>query len=300
MNMSNEKLTKIIPADSQVDYQAWDIPNVQSIAQIKAEQAGLVTAGELESMHQKAYEAGFNQGKEDGFKQAFEQGFEQGRQQGVEQGQKDVKLIINRFEQIMKFLSDPIAQVNADVEQELINLSLATAKQIVRREISMDPGQIVAVIKQALNALPSSAKNIKVYLHPDDAQIARKNLSLSAEQVFKEGSLNNDGSNNDGLNNDSHEFPWKIIEEPTITRGGCEIKTEFSQIDASLESRIAEISASILGCERSSDSAPISAPTEETASEQRQAEETPQNSVKNDALTDTDPEILENSDHNND
>jgi len=141
----------------------------------------------------------------------------------------------------MQFLAEPLSQVNQEVEEELISLSLATAKQIIRREINIDPGQIVAVIKEALAALPSNSKHIKVFLHPADAQIARENLKLFTGTQAESAVTDND---------DVHEEVWSVIDEPTIARGGCKIKSEFSQIDASIEARIAEISARILGSER--------------------------------------------------
>jgi flagellar assembly protein FliH len=109
---------------------------------------------------------------------------------------------------------------------------MAPAKQSIRRQITLAPGQIVAVIKEALLALPYNSKKIKVYLHPSDAQIAREHLSPPSNY------------------SESDDERWSVIDEPNITRGGCQIKSEFSQIDASIDTRIAEISARLLGSER--------------------------------------------------
>ncbi|MCU7938931.1 MAG: flagellar assembly protein FliH [gamma proteobacterium symbiont of Bathyaustriella thionipta] len=241
--MSDAKHGKIISGKSETAYERWEVPNVQSVEQQKQEQAGLLTARQLEELQKQAYDEGFQLGKDEGYQAAFQQGLEEGRQQGIQKGQEEVELVIKRFSQIMQFLAEPLNQVNNQVEEELISLSIATAKQIIRREINMDPGQIVAVIKEALAVLPSSSKKIKVFLHPADAKIARENLNISTE-TSSENSVNNGHS--------YHEELWSIIDEPNITRGGCQIKSEFSQIDASIETRIAEISARILGSERSS------------------------------------------------
>jgi len=45
----------------------------------------------------------------------------------------------------------------------------------------------------------------------------------------------------------------EIKEDPTLARGGCKVETDTSQIDASMESRIAEIAAEVLGGERRDD-----------------------------------------------
>ena len=49
------------------------------------------------------------------------------------------------------------------------------------------------------------------------------------------------------------ERAWSLIEDPTLTRGGCIVQSEASRIDARLESRIAAIAASALGDERMAD-----------------------------------------------
>ena len=71
-------------------------------------------------------------------------------------------------------------------------------------------------------------------MHPADAEIARENLRLSSE-------------NSEAPNEDL----WTVVDEPLLTRGGCRIETQSSQIDASIETRLAEIAAQIMGSERS-------------------------------------------------
>ncbi len=43
-----------------------------------------------------------------------------------------------------------------------------------------------------------------------------------------------------------------MVEDPTLARGGCLVRTENSQIDARLESRVNAIVGSMLGEERAS------------------------------------------------
>ncbi|MDX2507590.1 MAG: flagellar assembly protein FliH [Gammaproteobacteria bacterium] len=230
--------SKVISGESQTAYERWQAPNVISRQQQRQEQAGMVTARQLEDLQKQAYEEGLQLGKDEGYKAAFQQGLEEGRQQGVQDGHNEVALVVKRFAQVMQFLAQPLEQVNQSVEEELLALSMATAKQIIRREININRGQIVAVIKEAISALPSGAKKIKVYLHPADAEIVRENLQLSSESPA-------------ASDNEHSEELWSVVEEPLLTRGGCRIETEASLIDATIETRLAEIAARILGSERS-------------------------------------------------
>ncbi|MCW8932516.1 MAG: flagellar assembly protein FliH [Gammaproteobacteria bacterium] len=242
------KVSKVISGKNQTEYERWEVPNVKTLKQQQLKKAGL-TASQLEKLHNQAYDDGFKLGKKEGYEEGLKQGQEEGHQKGLESGQKEVSQTLKYFEQVMTFLAEPIEQVNEDVEEELIQLSMATAKQIIRREITIDPGQIMAVIREALSALPSNSKQIKVYLHPLDAQIVRDNLGSSTNLS------QDDTETQDVISNNRHEPDdeiWSVVDEPNITRGGCQIKSEFSQIDASIDTRIAEISARLLGSERAS------------------------------------------------
>ncbi len=285
--MSDARLSKIISGQSETDYKRWKVPRVQTVEQEKQEQAGFLTASQLEELQKQAYDEGFKLGKKEGHQAGLPEGLEDGRKQGIQKGQEEVEQIIKRFSQIMQFLAEPLSQVNKDVEEELISLSLATAKQIIRREITIDPGQIVAVIKESLSALPSSAKKIRVFLNPADAQIARDNLNIS---------IQNQAENTIDNMDEMHDEFWSIIDEPTITRGGCQIKSEFSQIDASIETRIAEISARILGSERMSSDRDDSTASEITAADKAEPEITSNSDEeKNKLNSETDSHKPDNS-----
>jgi flagellar assembly protein FliH len=69
-------------------------------------------------------------------------------------------------------------------------------------------------------------------LHPEDAAIVRERLSAP-----------------------SSDRAWSIVEDPTMSRGGCVVRTENSHIDARLESRISTIIANAFGDERAADRA---------------------------------------------
>ncbi|MGZ5576522.1 MAG: FliH/SctL family protein, partial [Methylobacter sp.] len=45
-----------------------------------------------------------------------------------------------------------------------------------------------------------------------------------------------------------------IVEDPLITRGGCEVDTDISHVNATVEHRLAAVIATLLGGERESDS----------------------------------------------
>jgi flagellar assembly protein FliH len=48
------------------------------------------------------------------------------------------------------------------------------------------------------------------------------------------------------------ERAWVIIEDPVMARGGCQITSATSRIDARLETRLGAILSELLGTERQS------------------------------------------------
>jgi flagellar assembly protein FliH len=54
----------------------------------------------------------------------------------------------------------------------------------------------------------------------------------------------------------AEEHAWKVVDDPVLARGGCKVLTDTSQIDASLETRLTAILATVLGGERSHDRQP--------------------------------------------
>lgn len=162
--------------------------------------------------------------------QALQQGYQEGYQQGLSQGQAELEQQIGRLTQLMSCLSRPFEELDGQVEQELVKLSMTIAQNLVRRELRADPKQIMGVVREALKILPVASRDVRLLLHPEDAALVRELFSKP----------------HDG-------FAWTIVEDPMITRGGCQVTTQTSRIDARIESRIGKIFAEILGGERSQD-----------------------------------------------
>jgi flagellar assembly protein FliH len=126
--------------------------------------------------------------------------------------------------------------------QEIVQLVKAVARQLVRRELKADPGEIMAVVREALGALPSATRSAQLKLHPEDAKLVREALALS------------EGDARGGGMPGAAERTWRIIDDPTQPRGGCRVETETSLIDASLESRLNAVITRLLGGSRDDDS----------------------------------------------
>jgi flagellar assembly protein FliH len=154
-------------------------------------------------------------------KDAYREGFAQGRQEALAR-------VSQRMEAILQALTGPLQGMEAELLPQLAALVIACARQFIRRELHASPGEIMAVVRQVLEVLPVAARRIKIHLHPEDAVLVR-----------------------DALSGEGAERRWTIIEDPSISRGGCRANTESSQIDATVETRLNAVAAQMLADERS-------------------------------------------------
>ncbi|MFO7602364.1 MAG: flagellar assembly protein FliH [Gammaproteobacteria bacterium] len=204
-------MSKIIQRDSTEEYASFELPEVGEVRQKR----GLPTADEIESIQQQAYD----------------EGFAQGQKAGMATGKAQVDKQITRLHSILNVLAQPLDELDEQVVQQITDLSIIVARQLIRRELRTDPGQVIAVVRECAKAIPVASQQVNLYLHPDDAELVRSAFSLDHEA----------------------ESRWKIIEEPVLTRGGCRIEAEHSKIDATVENRLNQIITNFLGGEREDD-----------------------------------------------
>jgi flagellar assembly protein FliH len=221
-------------SESEIDaLNLWRLPNVPKSGGLVGDPSSSMpqlTVNEIESMQNQAYDEAFALGKNEGYQQGFEQGLKDGGQKAYEE---NVDLLNNKaaeFTTLMEALTEPFKALDEEVEKELVKLAFGIANQIIRREIKLDPGQVIAAVREAINILPLSSQKIMLYLHPEDAGLVRSVLAL-----------------------DEMTTPWGITEDPLITRGGCRVDTDVSHVNATVENRLAAVIATTLGGERERD-----------------------------------------------
>ncbi len=219
MNAAN-KLTTILSAEEMDGAQAaaWSPPVVHGP---RANRRDRPTLGELEDIE----------------KIAWDEGYEKGHAAGLAAAEQEIRQRIDaldqrgrQFDAVMHTLSEPLQQLDDEIEKQLVSLTIAIARHVIRRELRTDPGQIIAVVRESIGLLPLAQRNIRVHLHPLDASVVRELLAQPQTDTA-----------------------WTIIEDPVMARGGCRISTDTSQIDARLETRLATVLKHLLNDERDSD-----------------------------------------------
>lgn len=200
----------------------YELPSISGMqGAVQGRRSGK-TVQELEDLEQRTYD------------EAFAKGQAEGRAQGLAAVERETRgqiqqlqARVERLDTIINSLARPLAELDPEVEDQLLQLALSIGRHLVRRELRIDPSQVIAVIRETVALLPASARDVRVHLHPEDAAVVREKLAAPVG-----------------------ERVWTIAEDPVMGRGGCRVTTETAQIDARLETRIGSVMSALLGDDR--------------------------------------------------
>jgi len=201
-------------------YQRWELASFDETSEIDThaklqtatatEKTAEQLADELKEVQRLSHEAGYAAGEQAG-KQA-------GFQQGVQQTQFETA----QFQTLMDNLQIALNQIDEQLAQSLLDLSLEVAQKMVVEVLKIKPEVILKIVSTAIGSLPHFNQNAHLILHPTDAELVRAQMS---EQLAQAG--------------------WKIFTDAQIAQGGCRIETAHSNVDASNTARWKHIVESI-------------------------------------------------------
>lgn len=153
----------------------------------------------------------------------FEQGCAEGRQQGLAEAQR----ILQRAGLLLDDMAKPYQHLDQLVTQELVQTAMMIARQIIRRELTLDSQLVTGAVSEALATLSGLEGEMEIHLNPSDVAMVR---DLTPEVL--EGKS------------------WKLMEDPEMLPGGCRLKTPVSYVDASVERQMEMMLSGLLdACE---------------------------------------------------
>jgi len=159
-------------------------------------------------------------------KEAYEKGFEQGEKDGRELGLKRIEMVIHQVKNALLEIERQRKGFHRTYESEMLRLMLGIGKRIFRQELLFHEEAIIAVLREAFQYVTDRGK-VLVRLNPADYQYL---LAHPGQAPFSP-------NENDGV---------KMIEDPSITRGGCLLETSFGEVDATFESQFDEMVSMVL------------------------------------------------------
>ncbi len=148
------------------------------------------------------------------------------RQQAYQDGYRDGLAALEGFKQThARQLSAQIGALVQSIGTQLDGLQQAMAealaqsatnlaRQMVRAELNSRPELVARLAGEALDTLLLSARHVTVRVHPDDLPIVQEG---AAEVLSARGA--------------------RLIADPAIARGGCQIDSDIGAVDATMHTR---------------------------------------------------------------
>ncbi len=178
-----------------------------------------MTAQDLQQMVQDAQQEGYEKGYQEGLQKGMEDGQAQGQKTGHDSAYKETKLKLETelqsFQQIAAQLLVPMQEQEQALEKIIVDMAVNFAQRLMHREIENVPQSMIAVVEHALQSLPAGAKNVTVYVNPEDAEVIEEHLP-------------------------EHQRQWQVKVDKNIQRCGCRVETLESVVDYTVEGRLSQ------------------------------------------------------------
>lgn len=173
---------------------------------------------ELLIAKEAAKELGFQQGFDSGYAHGFDEGKKAGHESGHEEAFEESKTAFLEQRRQLHFL---ISQFEQDLNQkreiiasDILSLCLEISQIMIRTSLSIKPDLVIPLIQDLIKNYPTLELPGKLFLHPNDAKLVVDHM----DEELQEGN-------------------WRIIEDPTLTRGECYLETHSNLIDCRFKSR---------------------------------------------------------------
>ena len=150
--------------------------------------------------------------------EAHEQGYAAGYTEGIAEAHANAATI----DTMVTGLQQALKELDQQVADQLLATAVEIASQMLRQSLRIKPELLIPVVREAVAALQTHAGHPALFAHPDDAELIR---TLLGDQL----SHNN----------------WRIIEDATLTIGGCRVELGSSEVDATVETRWRRVIESI-------------------------------------------------------
>jgi len=158
---------------------------------------------------------------------AYERGFDLGKREGLESGRAEATQTVSQMAALVESMVHPFLDLDHLVTKELTQMAMLIARQVIRRELSINSDVVTDIVDEAMRTLSRLEGDIEIYLNPADMALVKELATESLKGVS-----------------------WSLVADPNMLAGGCRVKTPLSLVDASVEKQMELVFGQLLGsCE---------------------------------------------------
>ncbi len=210
--------TRFIPGE-EIDVVArWDFGAVDTASILLAQQAKMreeaTENAHSDALRQEGFADGFAQGLAQGTLEAQRQINEFTANQGYEAARG--------FARLFQSAQSELAQAEQIIARGVLEMACELARQVLRRELSINPNSLQPVVREALSILLADQKSAVVRLNPLDLDVLQ-----------------------DVVRAEFSSMVLTFVSDATVTRGGCLVESAGAVVDGTLEKRWSRAIASL-------------------------------------------------------
>ena len=138
--------------------------------------------------------------------EGFDQGYRDGRAAATAEAQKLAALL--------RSVEADIEQFDQHIADHVLSFALVVAQSVLRADLDHRPELIIPVIREALTEIPTSGSSRQLHLNPQDIAV----LKQHGADLISSGRL-------------------EIVEDAGIEQGGCRLRSDIGEVDATLPTR---------------------------------------------------------------
>lgn len=159
--------------------------------------------------------------QEGAYKEAYDLGLDEGRKEAFRNASNDIESRLNDLDQLIVQIEGMKAELLAQNESHLVQLTFHMAKRLAAQEVSADPEATLNILKQSIE-LAQAEENITVKVAPAQFEFI--------ESIKQEG-----GRGLEALKK------MKLESDKDVGIGGCIVITNYGEIDSRFEERVGRL-----------------------------------------------------------
>jgi flagellar assembly protein FliH len=163
---------------------------------------------------QDGYDAGYEAARAEGFARGQAEGIESGLEQGQAQALAHLDQIGKPVDAALKALKKLKSDFKAAQRKEVVDLVGKIARQVIRAELALQPTQLLALVDEALAAMPPARDTIEVLMNPEEL---KRVTELDPKRAKK----------------------WNLLADPSLIPGEIRVKAGDHEVDAGCQGRLA-------------------------------------------------------------
>ncbi|WP_422102946.1 flagellar assembly protein FliH [Vreelandella sp.] len=193
-------------------------------AQRAAEEARAREEQERQEMYERirkaaeeeGYQAGLTRGQEEG----YAQGLSEGREHAAQELNAQIRQSVTPLAALAKQFSDALERIDETIAHDLVELALATGKQLAGDALDAHPDHILTIVRELLHTEPPLVGKQRLWLNPTDHEKVAEHLGSELEAAN-----------------------WTLQPDDQLARGGCRLTSAQGELDATFESRWQSVQA---------------------------------------------------------